>query len=191
MDNSAEVYFSYNIRIINKNTHNDTYALGNGWEPVTGTISLLLQVIKAGVAYSGWFRDGIRKTENFVGSNIVSIDIDGANQIDNAISHDFSQKHLTALYTTCSHTEQEHRFRLIFRLERVIESSKEYRNILRALQIMYSGDRAAAEPARLFYGNDQAEVQSWDRYIPNDVIDHLMMLNLEPEWDNKNHQQVF
>lgn len=189
MDSSAEVYFSYNTRIINKNMHKDTYALVNGWEPVTGTISILLQAIKAGVAYSCWFRDGIRKTDNFVGSNIVSIDIDGANQIDNVISHDFSQKHLTALYTTCSHTEQEHRFRLIFRLERVIESSKEYRNILRALQIMYSGDRAAAEPARLFYGNDQAEVQSWDRYIPNDVIDHLMMLNLEPEWDNKNYQQ--
>ena len=189
MNSSAEVYFSYNERLINKNSRKDTDAFANGWEPVTGTVDLLLDVIKSGMAYSVWFKDGVRKTENFVGSNLVSIDVDGANQIDNAIAHEFSQKHLTALYTTCSHTEQEHRFRLVFRLERAIESSSEYRNILRALQIMYSGDRAAAEPARLFYGNDQAQVQCWDRFIPNDVIDHLMKLNLEPEWDNKNHQQ--
>jgi hypothetical protein len=191
MNSSAEVYFSYNDRIVNKNKLKDTYALANGWVHVTGTIDSLLSAIKAGIAYSVWFRDGTRKTENFVGSNLMSIDVDGANQIDNAIAHDFSQKHLTALYTTCSHTAQEHRFRLVFRLERVIESSEEYRNILRALQIMYSGDRAAAEPARLFYGNDQAEVQSWDRYIPNDVIDHLMKLNVQPGWDNKNHKQDY
>jgi hypothetical protein len=189
MNSSAEVYFSYNERLINKNSRKDTDAFANGWVHVTGTVKILLDVIKSGMAYSVWFRDGIRKTENFVGSNLVSIDVDGGNQIDNAIAHEFSQKHLTALYTTCSHTEQEHRFRLMFRLERVIESSADYRNILRALQIMYSGDRAAAEPARLFYGNDQAQVQDWDRFIPNDVIDHLMKLNLEPEWDNKNHQQ--
>ena len=189
MNSSAEVYFSYNERLINKNSRKDTDAFANGWVHVTGTVKILLDVIKSGMAYSVWFRDGIRKTENFVGSNLVSIDVDGGNQIDNAIAHEFSQKHLTALYTTCSHTEQEHRFRLMFRLERVIESSDEYRNILRALRIMYSGDRAAAEPARLFYGNDQAQVQDWDRFIPNDVIDHLMKLNLEPEWDNKNHQQ--
>jgi hypothetical protein len=189
MNSSAEVYFSYNERLINKNSRKDTDAFANGWVHVTGTVKILLDVIKSGMAYSVWFRDGIRKTENFVGSNLVSIDVDGANQIDIAIAHEFSQKHLTALYTTCSHTEQEHRFRLMFRLERVIESSEDYRNILRALRIMYSGDRAAAEPARLFYGNDQAQAQSWDRFIPNNVIDHLMKLNLEPEWDNKNHQQ--
>ena len=189
MNSSAEVYFSYNERLINKNSRKDTDAFAYGWVNETSTVDILLSAIKAGIAYSVWFRDGLRKTENFVGSNLVSIDVDGANQIDNAIANEFSQKHLTALYTTCSHSSTEHRFRLIFRLERVIESSEEYRNILRALQIMYSGDRAAAEPARLFYGNDQAQIQSWDRFIPNDVIDHLMKLNLEPEWDNKNHQQ--
>ena len=122
MNSSAEVYFSYNERLINKNSRKDTDAFANGWVHVTGTVIILLDVIKSGMAYSVWFRDGVRKTENFVGSNLVSIDVDGANQIDNAIAHEFSQKHLTALYTTCSHTEQEHRFRLMFRLERVIES---------------------------------------------------------------------
>ena len=191
MNSSAEVYFSYNERLINKNKLKDTFALGNGWVHVTGTVDVLLSAIKAGIAYSAWFRDGVRRIENFVGTNLVSIDIDGTNKIDEAVAHDFSQKHLTATYTTCSHSAQEHRFRLIFRLERVIESSKEYRNILRALQILYSGDRASAEPARLFYGNDQAQIQSWDRFIPNDVIDHLIKLNVQPEWDNSNHKKDY
>ena len=192
MDDSIdEVYFSFNVRIINKNDRKDTYALAKGWEHVTGSVDDLLHVIKSGYAYSAWFQDGVRNTKNFVGTNIVSIDIDGTNKIDTTIEHEFSQKHLTALYTSCSHTAEEHRFRLIFRLERVIESTKEYRDILRALQMMYSGDRAAAEPARLFYGNDQAQVQSWDRYIPNEVIDRLILLNTQPEWDNNNHQSAY
>lgn len=188
---NEEVYFSFNTRIINKNDRKDTYALANGWEHVTSTVDDLLRAIKAGYAYSAWFLDGVRRIENYVGSNIVSIDIDGTNKIDTTIEHDFSQRHLTAIYTTCSHSSQEHRFRLVFRLERVIESSQEYRNILRALQIMYSGDRSAAEPARLFYGNDRAEVQSWNRFIPNDVIDHLIKLNVLPEWDNSSHLQEY
>jgi len=191
MNSNAEVYFSYNDKLINKNKFKDTYALANGWQPVTGTVEILLKAIKAGIAYSVWFKDGIRRTENFVGSNLVSIDIDGTNKIDAVTAHEFSQKHLTALYTTCSHNEIDHRFRLIFRLERAIESSDEYRNILRALQIMFSGDRASAEPARLFYGNDNAEVMSWDRFIPDEVVDHLIKLNVQPQWDNINHQQDY
>ena len=137
MDDSIdEVYFSFNVRIINKNDRKDTYALAKGWEHVTGSVDDLLHVIKSGYAYSAWFQDGVRNTKNFVGTNIVSIDIDGTNKIDTTIEHEFSQKHLTALYTSCSHTAEEHRFRLIFRLERVIESTKEYRDILRALQMM-------------------------------------------------------
>jgi hypothetical protein len=188
---NEEVYFSFNTRIINKNDRKDTYALANGWEHVTGSVDDLLRVIKSGCAYSAWFQDGVRNTKNFVGTNLVSIDIDGTNKIDTTIEHEFSQKHLTALYTSCSHTAEEHRFRLIFRLERVIESTKEYRDILRALQMMYSGDRASAEPARLFYGNDQAQVQSWDRFIPNDEIDRLILLNTQPEWDNNNHHSAY
>ena len=89
MNSSAEVYFSYNERLINKNNRKDTDAFANGWVPVTGTVDLLLDVIKSGMAYSVWFKDGVRKTENFVGSNLVSIDVDGNNRIDDAIAQEF------------------------------------------------------------------------------------------------------
>ena len=81
MNSSAEVYFSYNERLINKNKLKDTFALGNGWVHVTGTVDVLLSAIKAGIAYSAWFKDGVRRIENFVGSNIVSIDVDGTNKM--------------------------------------------------------------------------------------------------------------
>lgn len=182
MDTSIdEVYFSYNTRLINKNDRNDTYAFANGWEHVTATIEDLIRVIKLGYAYSVWFKDGIRKTSNFVASNVVSIDVDGTNTIDSSISLEFSTHYLTAVYTSCSHTAREHRFRLIFKLERVIESAYEYRCIQRALQLMYAGDGSAAEPSRLFYGNQNAEVMLWDREIPNDEIDKLIKLNVPSE----------
>jgi hypothetical protein len=158
-----EVYFSFNEKIINKNIRKETTALANGWQHVVGSIDDLINTIKAGVAYSYWYADGIRKVSNFVGTNLASIDIDGTNTIDAAIKHEFSQNHLTALYTTCSHTAGEPRFRLIFKLERVIESPVELKNILRALQLLYSGDPAATDAARIFYGNSSAITEKWDR----------------------------
>jgi len=140
------------------------------------------------VAYSYWYADGIRKVANFVGTNLASIDIDGTNTIDAAIAHEFSLKHLTALYTTCSHTVEEPRFRLIFKLERVIESPVELKNIVRALQLMYAGDPAATDAARIFFGNDAAYTEKWDRQIPNDVIDDLIKRNVEPQWDSQSHK---
>lgn len=183
-----EVYFSFNEKIINKNDRKETFALANGWQHVTGSIDDLLNTIKAGIAYSYWYADGIRKVANFVGTNIASIDIDGTNTIDAAIAHEFSIKHLTALYTTCSHTIDEPRFRLIFKMERVIESPIELKNILRALQLMYSGDPAATDAARIFFGNDSAYTEKWDRQIPNEVIDDLIKRNVEPQWDSQSHK---
>jgi len=186
-DEKDEVYFSFNAKIINKNERKDTFALANGWEFAGVSIDYLIRAIQAGFAYSACYKHGIRKTANFLGTNLASIDIDGTNTIDEAIAQEFSQKYLTAFYTTCSHNSEEQRFRLIFKLERIIDSPVEFKNILRALQLKYSGDPAATDATRIFFGNSSAFTQVWDRQIPNDVIDELIKLNVQPEWDSQKH----
>lgn len=184
---TEEVCFSYNENIINKNERNDTLALAHGWKCVTGRIEDLISAIRSGIAYSAWFKDDHRSNKNFIGTNIISIDIDGTNTIDSVINHEFAQKHLTAFYTTCSHSDNEHRFRLIFKIQKFIDSPDEYRLLVRTLQLMFSGDSSATDPARIFFGNNNARTEIWPRQITLDAIDYLIKLNPSPNADSISH----
>ena len=79
------------------------------------------------------------------------------------LCHPIVEKHLTMLYTTARHTEQEHRFRLIFALPRTIETAKEMVAASRSLALRLSGDLASTDAARLYYGSRGSNPQVFDR----------------------------
>ena len=177
------VHVAVNTLIINKNQNKQN--LGQNWINYKIPLSELADGIKAGFAYCSKMKAMPRNKTNFWACNIVSIDVDEDLRIDVALNDPFSQKHLTMFYTTSSHTEQEHRFRLVFKLPRVIESAEEFRKITRALQLKYGGDPASTDVARIFYGNDRCAIQIWDRSIPEDVFQELLATFTEPISDVK------
>lgn len=167
-----DVYVAINTQIINKNENNKNR--GEGWVNSGMPIEGLAKFIEAGWAYCATMKSESRNAKNFWGSNLVSIDIDKDRTIDDALNDPFSQKHLSMFYPTASHTEQEHRFRLVFKLPRFIENPTEFKTITRALQLKYGGDPKAIDISRIFYGNSRASVQTWDRSIPEDVLEDLL-----------------
>lgn len=167
-----DIYVAINTKIFNKNeTKQDR---GGGWVSAGMSIEELAKFIEIGWAYCATMKSDRRNAKNFLGSNIASIDIDKDRTIDDALNDPFSQKHLSMFYPTASHTEQEHRFRLVFKLPRFIENPTEFKTITRALQLKYGGDPKAIDIARIFYGNSRASVQTWDRSIPEDVLQDLL-----------------
>jgi hypothetical protein len=133
-EDETPIFVSVNPHIINKN---DSKAdLSKNWTNCEISLTKLTDVIRQGWAYSAWYKQQRRSNDQFVAINIASIDIDGTRTIDEVVEDPFCQKHLSCLYTTSSHTDQEHRFRLIFILPRVIECQKEYRHVLQALATM-------------------------------------------------------
>jgi len=176
-----DVYVAINTQIINKNENKKN--LGEGWVSSGMQIEGLAKFIEAGMAYCATMKSESRNAKNFMGSNLVSIDIDKDRTISEALSDPFSQKHLSMFYPTASHTEQEHRFRLVFKLPRFIENPTEYKTITRALQLKYGGDPNAIDVSRIFYGNSRASVQTWERSIPEDVLKNLLSTYTLPQSD--------
>jgi hypothetical protein len=176
-----DVYVAINTQIINKNEKNKNR--GEGWVSSGMPIEELAKFIEAGWAYCATMKSESRNAKNFLGSNLVSIDIDKDRTIDDALNDSFSQKHLSMFYPTASHTEQEHRFRLVFKLPRFIENPTEFKTITRALQLKYGGDPKAIDIARIFYGNSKASVQIWDKSIPEDVLNDLLSTYTLPQSD--------
>jgi hypothetical protein len=165
---------SINRRLIDKNSLNDIGAFTDGFEPCQVDLKGLLgNIVIAGYAYSAEFR-GPRSNSNFKASDLLSVDVDGGMTLDEAVEDPFVAAHATIIYTTVNHTEAQHRFRIVFALERTIETAKEMRAATRSLILKFSSDGAASDPARIFFGNRKAECLYFDRGIPVAVLDELI-----------------
>lgn len=94
--------------------------------------------------------------------------------LDQASKNELVSKYATAIYTTPNHTEDAHRFRIIFVLERTITEASDFSAAVRSLSLRLSGDGAAVDAARIFYGNTNAKPMIFNRGLPNDLIDQLI-----------------
>ncbi|WP_398464438.1 plasmid replication protein, CyRepA1 family [Tardiphaga sp.] len=171
---------SVNRALINKNEAGNESLFKQGWENVELTPRELADEVDQGHAYACQL-SGTRSAANFVRSDILSVDIDQDLSISEAKKLPFAQQHLTILYTTPSHSESRHRFRLIFALPRSIETPQEMRAALRSLALRFGGDRSATDPARLFYGSRGSNPQVFERAITADVLDELIAQGLEAD----------
>ena len=136
--------------------------LAKGWKNVIVDINWLLGWVGAGY---GWcathFRDRYRKAENADGSNMIVIDFDGDTTVEKFWVTDTAKQWCVATYTSASHTEEEHRFRAIFPLEKELHSVAEHKGaywlvvnrLLAELGLEKLSDNCGQKAERLWYGN--------------------------------------
>ena len=167
------VAVSVNTKIINKHKGGNHQFFAEGWDNYELPLSIFVKCIDKGVAYCAQL-SGPRKSQNFLRSDIASVDVDSGITIDQALAHPFCEKHLTVLYSTYSHTAEEPRFRLIFRLPRMIEDAKEQEAINRALNLKFNGDRSTTDATRIFFGSSGSNPSVFDRSISMDVLSELL-----------------
>jgi predicted protein tyrosine phosphatase len=165
---------SLNFRLINKDDRNDKLAHREGWDNGELPPDLLAKAIGAGFAYSSQVEGGIRNRANFLASDVASVDVDGSRTVEDALADPFCKEHLTLLYLTKSHTEQEPHFRLVFALPRTITDPLEQRAVNRALALRLTGDTSATDAARIYYGSDLAAPMVFNRGISPEVLDDLI-----------------
>lgn len=117
--------------------------------------------------------EGQHRSEDKVipGFNMIVIDVDGdmydreGNQIKHAVRremvHDLLQDYTFATYTTKSHTEEEHRFRLIIPTNYVLHLDKDdYKEFMDsfAMWLPFDSDTAANQRSRKWRTNDLGDV---------------------------------
>jgi Origin of replication binding protein len=164
---------SINPDLINKNERGDTSLFSRGWVNKSLTPVELAQEIDKGVAYCCQL-DGSRRASNFLGSDVISIDIDGTRRIEDVMRDPIVERYLTIFYTTPRHTRERHRFRLVFALPRTIDTAVDMVAASRSLSLRLSGDPASTDAARVFYGSRDSNPQVFDRAIDAAVLDELI-----------------
>jgi hypothetical protein len=166
---------SINPNLINKNDTNNIEAFSKGWQTLAVSAHELAKVIRKGCAFSYVFEGEIRKAENFLATEMLAVDIDGTLTLDEVLENLFVQENASFLYTTPSHTIETPRLRVVFFTDRLIQDPVELKSISTALALRLSGDLAATDAARLFYGSTNAEVHFFNHTLQSSTLTDLML----------------
>ena len=158
-----------------------TYKIVNpkeNWLNAEGSLQDLFDLINEGVSITNHMEGGTRTIGTFIKANIAMVDIDDDTTInlDNIEDDEFYQKYCAGYYTTPSHTAENHRLRLIFVLDRVLEDEMDIRAVYVSLIKRYGGDSSCVDGSRIFFGSMNADVVkiNINKVIPNNIIDQLI-----------------
>ncbi len=154
---------------------------GSGWENCQLTVDQLMNHIKQGFPFAHQFEQGRRSTASFLGAEILIADIDHGFSLSKALEHPFIKSYATFIYTTPSHTEIEHRFRIVFVLERQVFEGRFYEALYQTLMLDIPTDPNVKSCAQFFFGNSQAKFYWIGMSLPDIQISKMIGKGLEKQ----------
>ena len=179
---------SINQHIIDKPNRGDPVNQALNWHSVELTLDNLISEIGKGKAFSAQFKGGHRKGSNFSCSDVIAVDIDGGLSIEDALDNSYITSNASFLYTTPSHTETEHRFRIVFLTNSTITSSEDWKNALRGAGRKLGGDPSIKDAARQFYGSKRGIFHKFGHILSDSELQHLISLGEEVRKEQLNRQ---
>lgn len=123
------------------------------------------------------FVDEYRIDKNFIQSQLIMIDVDNGYTLDELLQDKLYLKHGAGYYTTASHSDQLHKFRIIFILENIIYDKLDFYFLYKGLINYYGSDVQCKDPARLFYGTENAkQSENRGKILAQVLIDELIKI---------------
>lgn len=136
-----------------------------------------------GHATSAQLKGDHRCEENFLSRQLLMVDVDSGMSIDELLCNDLYTTYGFGYYTTARHSEQQHRFRIMFVTEYEQNDAAAVRAITSGLLKMYSaGDTSCRDATRIYYGVPNCPRSEYRGVmLPVDVCDELAALGLHEE----------
>lgn len=160
-------------------SNNKIINLGYGWQNIECSFEDAFELITTdGLATASELTTDNRKDENFVSRQLVMIDIDSGMTIQELFNNDFYNEYGAGFYATASHTDDKHRFRVMFVTEEPITNKETMKKIIRGLLVVFeSADISCKDASRLYYGvKDCVIKEKTDKVLPTIITDGLINL---------------
>lgn len=156
----SDYLFSYSDNFLNKEIAKKKGVKDpfTEFKKFSGDINSLISIIEKGWAISpSIFEKNYRNKENAISSDFWIGDIDKGLRIEDFFEIDFFSKY-SFIYTSPSHTPENHRFRIIIPLPSSIDSItyEQFSDYIDDL-LDQKLDKAPKHSAAIFYGNDKAQ----------------------------------
>ncbi len=144
------------------------------WVPYHLGVDEFIDHVRAGGGFSAHFLDSYRKTSNFICSDVIAADFDKDVRIEEALELPLVKNHGAFLYTTPSHTDQEHRFRVVFLLDETIGHAGDWADALKGLALKLGSDPSIKDAARMFFGSMDCDVIRIGGTLPSSEVARLI-----------------
>jgi hypothetical protein len=159
---------------------NQIVNLGWGWENhCCDDLREAFDIVTVlGLATSSRLSNNHRCEDNFVSRQLCMVDIDSGMSIDELLQDVFYQECALGYYATSSHTEQHHRFRIVFATEDAIDNREHMRNIISGLLSIYlAADTNCRDSTRIYYGvPNSTRYQYLGNRLSREIIDELALI---------------
>ena len=164
-------YFRCNGKVINQ---------GYGWMniEVDNWEQAFELITTDGYATSCELKTDHRDEANYISRQICMVDIDEGMTLQELLVDDFYNEYGAGFYTTARHTNDAHRFRIIFVLDNPEYDAFKMRKIIRGLLMHYkSGDTNCKDASRIYYGVANCAIKECrNKTLPNIAVDVLTEL---------------
>lgn len=129
----------------------------------------IANLIYKGYAFTTW-HDGRRSIEHFISGQHIGVDMDCGDEratFDALLRHEWVRMYASILYTTPSHTPENPRARVLFLLDKPIDSAAGYSEAAKFVISQFSGaDVACSDASRFFYGSLNCDLLIPENYLP-------------------------
>ena len=169
-----------NTAVIGKPTTDDQKKIMTfTYKNVDVDMKQLVEYVEKGYSFCAQHKNNHRKSGNFVCSDVIAVDIDSGLRLDEAMSDPFVQQYASIIYTTESHTEEAHRFRIIFCLDKTITTAADMKLAYTGVTRKFGGDASCTDACRQFYGSTRPNTQLLGHTIPFDVLEQIITMGNE------------
>jgi len=158
---------------------NQRINLGDDWVNIDVDWPTAFEVITdMGCATTAELKSTRRNDNEFVSRELLMVDIDSGMTIEELLQDDFYNEYGAGFYTTPSHTDKEHRFRIMFRTQQPIQDSQKIRQLIMSLMRVYDhADVACKDSTRIFYGTVKCVIKECrDNILSQAMIEALLAM---------------
>lgn len=135
----------------------------------------LAGLINEGFAFCAQ-HEGRRKNSNFLAAGFVAVDVDHGLRVEEAVQDDFVKDYASLLYTTPSHSQDHHRFRIVFELEEPITDAPVMRDAYKGVIKKFGGDPVCKDACRFFFGSKGSNPVVFGNVLPGEELDKIIAL---------------
>ncbi len=177
MTGSRQYKVVINSSIIDKPARDSGVKQTTDWTKEEFSEAGFIKEIQKGHAFSAHFRSNYRKAANFLCSDFVAADVNGAFSVEEARKQPFIQSQASFIYTTPSRSEARHQFRIVLLLEKTITNASDWADCHYGLAHKLGSDRSIKDGGRLFYGNRRTQISRIGRRLAAAETDGLITVD--------------
>jgi len=138
------------------------------------TVELLAKAMINGFSMRGQI--GKTKEEDWEEQQVFAVDVDDGITIEDAIQK-YKYLRPAFIYTTFSHSEKLHKFRIVFISDEIITDFKKAKEIqLKLVQIIEECDKLCKNINRPYFGGKEIAYESYSNRLPIDILDEVELL---------------